>query len=104
MPVTSDMGPQSRKSSRTSQVHRKKKKKTFKEIQVVKTLPYEKVSRPTGMSPASNGLQVTVATLLYCISHFPPLVSFSQCAVFPINILTSASPFLPFTFPDVALW
>lgn len=27
MPVTSDMGPQSRKSSRTSQVHRKKKKK-----------------------------------------------------------------------------
>lgn len=84
-----------------------KKKKTFKEIQVVKT--YEKFSRPTGISPASTGLGSRC--LLFSIvffshyshfSHFPPIVSFSQCAVFPIIILTSASPQC-FTFPQVAL-
>lgn len=89
-------------------------KKTFKEIQVVKTLHYEKLhyekfSRPTGISPTSTGLGSRC--LLFSIvffshysrfSHFPPIVSFSQCAVFPIIILTSASPQC-FTFPHVAL-
>ena len=67
-----------------------KKKKTFKEIQVVKTLPYEKVSRPTGTSPTSNGLGVTMSAFLYCIlliiltfPIFHPLSLFLSVLLFP---------------------
>lgn len=69
---------------------KKKKKKTFKEIQVVKTLPYEKVSRPTGTSPTSNGLGVTMSAFLYCILLYCILLIILTFPIFhPLSLFLS---------------
>ena len=75
-------------------LEKKKKRETFKEIQVVKTLPYEKVSRPTGISPASNGLGVTMSASLYCIllSLFSLFPFSTHCLFFSVCCFSHKYP------------